>query len=107
MTGSEANVEARVGGKHTAWDGYITGTTVSLAPGKRIVQSWRTSEFTEQHRDSRIEITLEPAGAGTRLTLRHTDVPVTQAADYKSGWVDNYFEPMKAYFAMRRKKRST
>jgi uncharacterized protein YndB with AHSA1/START domain len=99
MTGAEATVDARVGGDHTAWEGYITGKTLQIVPNKRIVQSWRTSEFTRQHRDSKIEVTLEPAGTGTRLTLRHSDVPATQASDYKSGWVENYFEPMTAYFA--------
>lgn len=99
MTGGEATVEAHVGGKHTAWDGYVTGTTLALVPNKRIVQSWRTSEFTEEHLDSQIEITLEPTSEGCRLTLRHSDVPADQASDYKSGWVENYFEPMTAYFA--------
>ena len=104
MAGAPATVEARVGGAHTAWDGYITGKTLALVPGKRIVQSWRTSEFTKQHRDSKIEVTLEPDGKGARLTLRHSDVPTSQASDYKSGWVENYFDPMTAYFARSKRR---
>ena len=45
MTGGAAKIAGRVGGRFTAWDGYISGKTLALTPGARIVQSWRTSEF--------------------------------------------------------------
>ena len=45
MTGAAARIAGRVGAAYSAWDGYIAGKTLELAPGKRIVQSWRTTEF--------------------------------------------------------------
>ena len=60
MTGSPATVSAKVGGEFDAWDGYIHGKNLELEPGKRIVQSWRTSEFSADEPDSRIEITWNP-----------------------------------------------
>jgi len=45
MTGAEATIDPRPGGAFEAGDGYITGKTVALDPGRRIVQTWRTSEF--------------------------------------------------------------
>ena len=75
MTGAEAHVDPTVGGAFDAWDGYITGRTIALEPGRRIVQSWRTSEFADEHDDSQIEVLLEPVGEGTRITVRHTNVP--------------------------------
>jgi uncharacterized protein YndB with AHSA1/START domain len=99
MTGGSADIDPRVGGKHSAWDGYITGTTLELDPSRRIVQSWRTAEFPADSADSRLEIVLAPAGVGTRLTLNHSDIPDGQGASYQSGWVENYFEPMKNYFS--------
>ncbi len=98
MTGSRATGAARVGGKFTAWDGYIDGKNLELEPGKRIVQSWRTSEFADADPDSRLEIILTPARTGTKLTLRHSNIPAGQGAGYKSGWKDHYFDPMKEYF---------
>ena len=47
MTGSPAMVDPHVGGAFEACDGYIVGRTLSLEPGRRIVQSWRTSEFSD------------------------------------------------------------
>ena len=100
MTGSPANVSGVVGGEFDAWDGYIHGKNLELVPAKRIVQSWRTSEFSEKEPDSKIDITLEPAGELTRLTLKHTGLP-PHGGQYESGWVESYFEPMKVYFSHR------
>ena len=98
MTGSPASISAVVGEEFEAWDGYIQGKNLELDPGKRIIQSWRTSEFSADEPDSRIEITLEPVGKQTKLTLKHTDLP-PHGSQYEQGWVDSYFEPMKEYFA--------
>jgi len=97
MTGSLARVSARVGGKFSAWEGYISGKNLKLEPGRRIVQAWRTTEFAGDDPDSEIEIKLEKAPAGTRLTLRHTNIPAGQS-DYRSGWRECYFEPMRRHF---------
>lgn len=96
FTGSRATVDAN--GRFTAWDGYIQGTTVDRHPGRRIVQTWRTTEFPKGSTDSRVEIQLERLADGTRMTLIHTDIPEGQGEQYKSGWNTHYFVPMKAYF---------
>jgi activator of HSP90 ATPase len=101
MTGAEASVDPRPGGAFTAWDGYITGRTVALEPGRRIVQAWRTSEFAASHPDSEIEVSLEPADGGTRLTLHHRNVPDGQFGYEHGGWQESYFDPMKEYFSGR------
>ena len=104
MTGGEARIGRRVGDRYSAWDGYIEGATLELVPGKRIVQSWRTTEFEANDPDSAIVVDLEPIKTGTRLTLTHKGVPDGQTSYEKGGWRDNYFAPMKAYFASRKKK---
>ncbi len=98
MTGSPARVEPRVGGTFSAWDGYISGKTIQLKPYTHIVQEWRTTDFPEDAASSRLEILLEAIEGGTRLTLTHTGIPQGQAEDYKNGWEEWYFTPMKEYF---------
>ena len=102
FTGSNAVVSARVGGKYTAWDNYISGRNIALTPGKKIVQSWRTTEFPEEAPDSRIELLLEPHAKGTKLTFKHTAIPAGQSGQYKTGWEDYYLKPMKEFFAAKR-----
>ena len=99
MTGGASQIDPVVGGKFSAWDGYITGTTLELEPYRRIVQSWRTVEFPADAPDSRLEILLEENAGETRLTLKHSHVPAGQGAAYESGWMSNYFDPMKDYFS--------
>jgi activator of HSP90 ATPase len=104
MTGSPAKVEPRVGGKFSAWDGYISGQTLKLKPDTYIVQSWRTTEFPQGSPDSQVEISLEAAPGGAKITLIHKNIPEGQAESYKQGWEDFYFKPMNEYFAARTTK---
>jgi uncharacterized protein YndB with AHSA1/START domain len=99
MTGSEAVMSGEVGADVSAWDGYITGRNLELVPGERIVQSWRTEKFGDEHEDSIVTVTLEGTEEGTLLTLVHSNVPDGQRSYEEGGWEENYFEPMRAYFA--------
>jgi len=103
MTGGAANMSELLGAEVSAWDGYISGRNLELVPGERIVQSWRTSEFADEHGDSVITILLEDADEGTLLTLEHSNVPDEQRSYEEAGWQENYFEPMVAYFTGRKR----
>jgi uncharacterized protein YndB with AHSA1/START domain len=96
---SAARISARAGGKFTAGDGYMWGMTLELDPPKRIVQAWRTTEFPDEAPDSRLEVILEEAKGGTRITIIQTEIPGGQGSSYRQGWIDYYFTPMKQYFA--------
>jgi uncharacterized protein YndB with AHSA1/START domain len=103
MTGAKAKASRKVGGAFTAWDGYIQGKNLELVEAKRIVQSWRTSEFSDADADSILTITLAPAEGGAKLTLEHSNVPDGHKSYENGGWEDNYFAPMKKYFAALKK----
>ncbi len=98
FTGSPAVISSRKGAKFTAWDGYIMGKNIDLKPFHKISQTWRTTEFKEDDPDSLLEITLEELKGKTKIILKHSKIPVGQAASYKQGWSDFYFAPMKKYF---------
>jgi activator of HSP90 ATPase len=98
MTGGEAKIEPTTFGRHSAWDGYIEGITLELDRPRRIVQTWRTTEFPRSSPDSRLEVLMEAAAGGTRLTIVHTDIPEGDGGKYEGGWKENYLEPMLAYF---------
>jgi len=98
MTGGVATISAKVGDNFSAWDGYISGQTINLELNKRIVQSWRTSQFDEGEPDSQLEIQLDEINGKTELTLIHSNLPES-GEHYKQGWEDHYFEPMRNYFS--------
>jgi uncharacterized protein YndB with AHSA1/START domain len=99
FTRSVARVVPTVGGAFEAWEGYIHGKTLELEPHRRIVQSWRTTEFPETAEDSRVELELAATSEGTALTLRHSNVPADQAPAYRDGWIEHYLEPLQAFFS--------
>ena len=99
MTGGEASMSDEIGAEVSAHDGYITGRNLELVPGERIVQSWRTTEFGDEHEDSVVTVMLEDTDEGALLTLVHSDVPDGQTNYERVGWQEYYFEPMKAYFS--------
>lgn len=98
MTGEKAAIDPSVGGTFTAWEDYISGTTTELETNQKIVQSWRTTDFPVGSPDSTLEILLEEAPTGTKATLIHSEIPDGQGEQYKDGWKEFYFDPMKAYF---------
>ncbi len=99
MTGKAAKIEAVVGAKYSACDGYVTGKLVILDLGRRIVMSWRTPDFPRDAPDSRVEVHFETLGASTRLLILHTEIPEGQSEKYKALWNDSYVTPMRSYFS--------
>jgi activator of HSP90 ATPase len=102
FTGARATCDRRVGGKFTAWDGYISGKNMKLENGKRIIQEWKTTEWPSGYPPSVIEFTFKPRAGGTVISMTQTNVPATQANDYRQGWVDHYWTPLKKYFSRTR-----
>jgi activator of HSP90 ATPase len=97
LTGSPARVDGTVDGDFTAWDGYIQGMFLELEKNKRIVQAWRTAEFPAEAEDSIVEILLEEDHGKTKMTINHSNIPEGQADEYKTGWEDFYFKPMREW----------
>ncbi|MEB8345471.1 SRPBCC domain-containing protein [Flavobacteriaceae bacterium KMM 6898] len=100
MTGGEATASTKVGGAFTAWDGYLNGKNLLLEENKRIVQSWRSSQFEAHEEDSQIEVVLKEQAGPTELTLIHSKVPES-GEHYIKGWDEHYFQPMKKYFSKK------
>lgn len=97
MTGAKAKITRTVGDNFLVWDGYIKGINLELDPKKRILQSWRTTEFKKDQDDSVVEINLVDVSGGCEITLHHSHLSEVDSK-YKQGWEDHYFTPMKEYF---------
>lgn len=98
MTGASAHIHEELHSEYTAWDGYIFGRIQSLEPDKRIVLSWRSTDFTDADQDSMLEIYLRNFESGCYLTINHHHLPDGEGQKYKDGWMEYYLKPMKIYF---------
>ena len=74
---------------------------MSLIEGKKIVQFWRTTEFSDNDADSLLELHFTEKGKKTLLTLIHSNIPKGDGNKYKDGWKEWYFKPMKEYFLVK------
>jgi activator of HSP90 ATPase len=101
FTGSKAEIRPQASTPFSAWDGYITGQTRELEPGRRILQTWRADEFRDKDEDSWLEVIFEDTPKGGRLNLRHWNIPEGLGEQYEEGWREYYFKPMQAYFSTR------
>ncbi|HXR34530.1 MAG TPA: SRPBCC domain-containing protein, partial [Candidatus Binataceae bacterium] len=76
---------------------------LKLVPGKKIVEEWRTNDWPADYPPSLIELSFERVNAATRLTMVQAEVPAAQAPQYRQGWKDYYWTPLKTYFGAKRK----
>lgn len=101
MTGAKATASRQVGGRFSAWDGYVEGKNLLLLDSKKIVQSWRSSEFPEDAPDSVLSVLLTERQGITEVDIEHKDIPRGQGVQYQSGWIEFYANPMQKYFAKK------
>ncbi|MEW5798366.1 MAG: SRPBCC family protein [Bacteroidota bacterium] len=100
FTGGKAAISRNVGGKFSVFDGYATGKNIELIQDKKIVQTWRASDWEEGHY-STVEFTFSPVKRGTALTFVQKEIPSEQYASIKRGWHDFYWKPMKGMLENR------
>jgi len=106
FTDSKATGKPVVGGKFTAWDGYISGKFLELEEGKRVVQEWTSTDFPEGYPPSRLELTFREVPKGTEIVMVHSNVPKDQEAETAEGWTEFYWDPLKEYFKKQSKAKN-
>jgi len=91
---SKTIISRKVGGRISSGDGYIEGTNLEIVPDKKIVQSWRDTDWPEGHY-SKATWEFVPVASGTRMIFTQSGVPDDQYEATAQGWRDYYWEPMK------------
>ncbi len=94
FSGAPAKISPKVGGKFTAYDGYINGENLELVKDKKIVQTWHAASWPEGH-FSKVTFNFKPFEGGTKLLFFHTGIPDTAYESIKKGWYEHYWELMK------------
>jgi len=103
-TNSKAECADAEGGTMMAHDGYIHGKFLHLIPGKKIVQTWRCTDWDNSDRDSILILTFEESQGKCFLTMTHEGVPDNQYDNLKKGWTGNYWQLWKEYLSAEKRK---
>lgn len=96
FTGDKAVISRRVGGKFKAFGDYATGKNIELVEDKKIVQTWRASDW-PAGASSTVTYEFEASGKNTKLKFTQEGIPEEQYDSIKQGWIDYYWEPMKKF----------
>ncbi len=97
FTGDSAKISKKVGGKFTAYGSYIAGENLELIEGKKIVQTWRSSDWPSGV-FSKVTFLFEKTKDGTKMIFTQEGVPEEFYADIKQGWIDFYWDKIKEAF---------
>jgi activator of HSP90 ATPase len=98
FTGAPAKIDAKVGGRFTAWGPHLSGVNVELLKDKRIVQAWRAENWPAGHY-SIATFDLKRVGSGTVLTFTQVGVPAKNRKSINEGWKTHYWQPLNKFFA--------
>ncbi len=98
IAGSEVHMSKMVNGHFEVYDGYCHGFNIELKAPEKIVQAWHFAEdgWPDDH-FSICTFNFEKVGDGTKLLFTQEDIPEHKVEDLQKGWVEFYWEPMKAY----------
>ena len=91
-----AAINRQPGGEFSLFGGYIVGRQVELVVNQRIVQAWRTMNWSPGvYSIARFELTAQ--NSGTKLVFDHTGFPIGTGAHLAAGWKANYWQPLARY----------
>jgi activator of HSP90 ATPase len=99
VTGAPVKISPKPGSRFAAFGGMLEGTTISVIPGKLIVQRWRSENFHKGDMDSILILTFSDEGKKGRIDLVHVNVPEQDHAGVTEGWEKYYWEPLREYLA--------
>jgi len=96
FTGDKAVISRKVGGSFKVYDDYISGKNIKIIKDKKIVQTWRASDWPKGvYSTVTFEFGIHEKNTG--LKFMQEGVPKEQYDDIRHGWIEFYWEPMKKY----------
>lgn len=96
FTEAAAKISRKVGGRFTAYDGWIEGRNLKLVPNRKIIQKWRGVDWPESH-FSVVTFELKKRGNDTLLVFTQKGVPESNYKEINGGWKEHYWTKMKRY----------
>jgi len=102
ITGSNVEMNNKVGGEFSVFDGYCTGHNIELIENQKIVQAWNFVEdgWPEEHY-SICTFLFEAVGNKTKLKFTQTGIPAHKKEELEQGWNDFYWQPIKEYLKIQ------
>ena len=96
-SGEEGIAEKIVGGRFEMFDGWVTGKVLKVSEHE-LAYTWKSGDWDEDAAISEVHYLLKADEAGTKVTVKHTNLPSEKERDsHKAGWTDFFFDPLEDY----------
>lgn len=79
-------------------NGKVKGKIIELFPYKRMLISWRHTEFESTDKDCLVEFVFVYKDENTLLTITHSQIPDEWSDRIKEIWKKSYFKNLKTLF---------
>jgi activator of HSP90 ATPase len=96
MTGCPVTIAPKPLAEFSAFEGAIMGRILHLTPKRQIVQTWRSSHWTDDDLNSTLILSFWPDPEGARVELAHVNVADHDYESVKEGWDKYYWTPWRA-----------
>src|SRR5687767_13755458 len=103
--GALATISPDVGSEFSVFgpDG-LKGRMLYVDPGRIVVQSWRSNQFTPADPDSIVTLVFSSTQAGSQIDLCHANVPAELIKNTSDGWRQMYWRPWRDYVRKRHRR---
>ena len=99
ITGAPVAIGVQPGSPFQAFNGALTGATLQIIPQRLVIQSWCSTKFNDEERDSTLILAFTPEGTNGRIDLVHLDLPALNYQSVVEGWETHYWGPWRRYLA--------
>ena len=89
-SGAPAQMETTAGSDFSLFGGQVTGKTLEVVNGKKLVQQWPSN--------TKVTIALSANGDATTVDLLHENIPEDEVEKFTQGWNEFYFGRMEKMF---------
>ncbi|HVC58685.1 MAG TPA: SRPBCC domain-containing protein [Candidatus Acidoferrales bacterium] len=96
FSGAKASISRKVGGKISAYSGWIEGKNLELVKDRLIVQEWRGADWPEGLY-SITTFKISKKGSGAKLEFTQKGVPLSKYKEISAGWKEHYWAKMKLF----------
>ncbi|KII75038.1 Activator of 90 kDa heat shock protein ATPase 1 [Thelohanellus kitauei] len=98
-TQSKAKFDGSIGSEFFMLDGVVHGKIFDFVKEKKIVMSWRFSNWPAGF-FSQVTLEFKAVEEGTRLSLVHRDIPVSDFERVSQGWNQYFFVPIQNLYGI-------
>ncbi len=104
--GGPSKFSTKPGGKYCLWDGEIYGTIMEIKKPNKIVFTLREKTWKKEWKDSIVFIDLSEERGGTRIHLKHFNLPDKKIQKkHEDGWCEYYLGPLKVFLENQYQKK--